>query len=118
PPPQGESLGPTPVTGCTGDGALHSALSSASSAASLNKATRIKVAFQRHVGCDRILVAASHAVMVDDQLEFGRLHHRQVRWFGALEDATRIGASLAMRIRQARAIGYQPAHFGVLARSI
>src|SRR6266566_3364526 len=55
---------------------------------------------------------------VDDQLEFGRLHNRQVRWFGALEDATRIGASLAMRIRQARAIAHQPAHFGILARPI
>ena len=31
---------------------------------------------------------------VDDQLELGRLHDRQVRGFGALEDATGINASL------------------------
>ena len=35
-------------------------------------------------------VEAEHAggLVVDDQFEFRRLHDRQVRWFGALGDAT------------------------------
>ena len=36
---------------------------------------------------------------VDDQLELGRLHDRQVRGLGALEDATGIDADLTIRIR-------------------
>ena len=36
---------------------------------------------------------------VDDQLELGRLHHRQVRRLGALEDATGIDADLTKCIR-------------------
>jgi len=35
---------------------------------------------------------------VDDQLEFGRLHDRQVLRLGALEDAASIGSNLAIRI--------------------
>ena len=38
---------------------------------------------------------------VDDQLELGRLHDRQFRGLGALEDAAGIDADLTIRIRKA-----------------
>ena len=54
---------------------------------------------------------------VDDQLELGRLHDRQVRGLGALEDAAAIDADLTTRIRQARSVAHQPAGFGILSRA-
>ena len=55
---------------------------------------------------------------VDDQLEFGRLHNRQVRGLGTLKDATDIGADLAPRIRNVGSIAHQPTGFGKVARGI
>ena len=49
---------------------------------------------------------------VDDQLELGRLHDRQVGGLRALEDAAGIDAGLTPRIRQVRSVAYQPAGFG------
>ena len=52
-------------------------------------------------------------VGVDDELEFARLHDRQVRRLGALKDTTGIDAGLTMRIRQARSVAHQPTDFGI-----
>ena len=49
---------------------------------------------------------------VDDQLELGRLHDRQVRGLGALEDAAGIDADLTIRIRNVGSVAHQPAGFG------
>src|SRR3984893_9296294 len=53
--------------------------------------------------------------MVDDELEPRRLHHRQVRWLRALEDAAGICADVAITIRQVRSVARQPADLGSLA---
>src|SRR5262245_47819666 len=49
---------------------------------------------------------------VDNQLEFGGLHNRQVCGLGALEDTASVNAELMIGIRQARAIADQPASLG------
>ena len=54
----------------------------------------------------RAFKTAPLAALVEDQLEFGRLHHWQVSGLFALEDATRIDAGLTMRLRQAGAIAH------------
>ena len=41
---------------------------------------------------------------IDDQLELTRLHDREVRWFGALENATGINARLAEGVGNVGAI--------------
>ena len=48
------------------------------------------------------------------QLEFGRLYHRQVGRFLALEDAAHIDADLTKRIRNIGSVAYQSADFGNL----
>src|SRR4051812_40243749 len=48
---------------------------------------------------------------VDNQLEFGGLHDRQVRWLLALEDAARIDAHLTISILQVRSVAHQTAGF-------
>ena len=65
-------------------------------------------------------VEAEHpgGLSVDDQLELGRLHDRQVRGLGALEDATGIDADLTIGIRKAGAVAHQPAGFGIFTRRI
>ena len=55
---------------------------------------------------------------VDDQLELGRLHDRQVGGLGALEDAAGIDADLTIGIRQARSVAHQPAGFGIFDATI
>ena len=54
---------------------------------------------------------------IDDKLELGRLHDRQVRWLGALEDAASVDADLTIGIPQARSVAHQPASFGILAQT-
>src|SRR5207244_6984734 len=49
---------------------------------------------------------------VDHQLELARLLDRQIRWLGALEDATGIDAELTIRVREAGSVAHQPAGFG------
>src|ERR1700682_3047264 len=44
---------------------------------------------------------------VDDQLDLGRLQHRQVGWLVALENAAGIGANVAIKVRDAGAITHQ-----------
>src|SRR5262249_5198413 len=56
----------------------------------------------------------SGGLVVDDQLEFGRLYHRQVRGLCALENVTCISAHVAKGIHQARSVAHQPASFGGL----
>ena len=51
---------------------------------------------------------------VDDQLEFGRLHHRQVGRFLALEDAAGIVADLTKSIPNIGSVTHQSADFGNL----
>ena len=54
---------------------------------------------------------------IDDQLELARLHHRQVGWPRALEDATDIDTSVTVRLRPTRGVAHQSADFGVAAPS-
>ena len=42
--------------------------------------------------------SALAVLSIDDQLELGRLHDRQVGWLRALENAAGIDADLAIRI--------------------
>src|SRR5262245_26824798 len=53
-------------------------------------------------------------LVVDDQLELGRLHHRQVRRLGALENATSVDGSLTPCIGDVAAIAHQSAGLGVI----
>src|SRR5262245_36410711 len=46
---------------------------------------------------------------VDDQLELGGLHHWEVGWFFALENATGVRPDLAIHIRQVASVTGQPA---------
>src|SRR5262245_27139261 len=46
---------------------------------------------------------------VDDQLEFGRLLHRQVRWLLALEDAIDVAGGAAVGLDRVGPIGDQSA---------
>src|SRR5437667_11115591 len=52
---------------------------------------------------------------VDEQLELGRLHNRQVGRLGALEDAADIGADLPERIRKIWPVAHQSTDLGKLA---
>ena len=68
----------------------------------------------------RLAVAASEiphpgGLVIDDQLQLGRLHHRQVGGFRALEDSPGIEPGLTPCIRNAGSIAHQPAVFGKLA---
>src|SRR5262249_49618138 len=54
----------------------------------------------------------------DDELEFGRLHHRQVGRLAPLENATHIDADLTIRIPTVGSIAHQPASFGILTHVI
>src|SRR5580704_2833251 len=60
----------------------------------------------RHLDAER-----SRRLQVDDELEFGRLQHRQVRGLGALEDAAGIDADLMKRVREVGSIAHKPAGF-------
>ena len=53
---------------------------------------------------------------IDDQLELGRLHDRQVGRLLALEDAADIDADLTIRIRDVGSVAHQSAGFGEFAR--
>src|SRR3954462_12740852 len=55
---------------------------------------------------------------IDDHLERRRLNDRQVRGFGALEDAAGICAGLTISIRNVASVGHQPAGFGKFTRRI
>src|SRR5205085_10511843 len=57
-------------------------------------------------------------VEVDHEIEFGRLHHRQVRGLRALQDATNIDTSQAMCIGNVRSIAHETADFGKLTQVI
>jgi hypothetical protein len=46
------------------------------------------------------------------------LHDRQVRWFGALENATGIDARLAERVGNVGAIAHQSADFGKFSAGV
>src|SRR5215510_10540888 len=56
--------------------------------------------------------------VIDDKLELGGLHNRQVRRFCTLEDATSIDTDLTIRIRQAGSVAHQSADFGIFTRPI
>jgi hypothetical protein len=57
----------------------------------------------------------SRRLQVDDELEFGRLHNRQVRRLGALEDIAGINADLKKTVREIGRIAHQAAGFDSLA---
>ena len=67
-------------------------------------------------GTVRPSILAVSALMTSSN--FDRLHDRQVRGLGALEDATGIDADLTIRIRHARSVAHQPADFGKLTPRI
>src|SRR5262249_55717696 len=46
---------------------------------------------------------------VEHQLELGRLHDRQVRWFFALENSSHIDPALAIPVRKTRTVAEQAA---------
>jgi hypothetical protein len=56
-------------------------------------------------------------LIVDNQFELVRLHDRQVRRLGTLEDAAGISASLAPCIRNVGSIAHKPASIGKFART-
>src|SRR6516164_306098 len=55
---------------------------------------------------------------VDDQLELVRLHDRQVRRLGTLEDAAGIDANLTESILDVGSVTHQPTGFGILTHRI
>ena len=55
---------------------------------------------------------------IDDQLELGRLHYRQIRWLGALENVPSVDARLAIGASKACPIAHQAAGFHVIARIV
>src|SRR5262245_6388032 len=59
---------------------------------------------------------AEHAggLHVDDQLELARLHHRQARWLGALEDTADVDAGLTPRVLVVASVAHQPADLAIL----
>jgi protein-S-isoprenylcysteine O-methyltransferase Ste14 len=64
---------------------------------------------RRHVEAER-----PRGVEVDYQLELGRMHDRQVRWPGALENARRIHSDLATKsVEDVGSVADQPADLGV-----
>ena len=69
---------------------------------------------------DRRHCEAEHpgGLVVDDQLELGRLHNRQVCGLCALEDAAGIDADLTICIRNAGSVAHQSAGFGNFTRGI
>src|SRR5215472_11736968 len=48
---------------------------------------------------------------IDDELELGRLHHRQIGWLGAFQNAAGIDANLAINVREIGAVAHQAADF-------
>src|SRR5262249_25718749 len=68
---------------------------------------------RRHVEAE-----GSGSLGVDDQLEFRRLYHRQVRGLGALEDATDVDTDLTIGIRKVASVTHQPASFGIVSPGI
>src|ERR1035441_5754424 len=55
---------------------------------------------------------------VDDELEFGRLQHRQVGGFRALEDAAGIDADLMKRIREVGSVAHQSTGLNIITNRI
>src|SRR6202011_2863439 len=58
----------------------------------------------RHLDAER-----SRRLKVDDELEFGRLQHRQVGGLGALEDAAGMDADLTKHFCEIGSVAHQPA---------
>ena len=56
-------------------------------------------------------------LQVDDELELGRLHDRQVGGLLTLEDPAGIDADLTIRIRNVSPVAHQPAGFSNFTRS-
>src|SRR5262249_59601196 len=63
---------------------------------------------RRHGEADR-----AGGLVIDDELELGRLYDRQIGWLRTLEDAAHIDAGLAKPVRYVRSVSHQPAHFGI-----
>src|SRR5262249_32355978 len=49
---------------------------------------------------------------IDEQVELGRLLHRQISWFGTGKNTTDIDAELAVRVRVAGAVTHQSTGLG------
>src|SRR6266478_6192603 len=58
------------------------------------------------------------SLQVDDELEFGRLHDRQVGGLPALEYAAGVDADLTIHVHTIGVVAHQPAGFDSLARGI
>ena len=68
---------------------------------------------RRHVEAER-----TSGRQVDDEVELGRLHHRQVGGLIALEDTTRIDCKLTIRVRHTRPIAHEATVFHIRAHSV
>ena len=68
---------------------------------------------RRHLDAER-----PRRLQVDDELELGRLHDRQVGGLGALEDAAGIDADLTKRVCEVGSVAHQPAGCDVLTLRI
>jgi hypothetical protein len=55
---------------------------------------------------------------IEDQLELARLHDRQVRGLGALEDTTGIDANLTIPIHNIGSVAHQPTGFDAFTQPI
>src|SRR5262245_56665579 len=63
-------------------------------------------------------VEQSCSLEVDHQLEFGRLHNRQIGGLSALEDTSSIDTNLAIHVGNTSAIAHQPAGLDILTHRI
>ena len=55
---------------------------------------------------------------VDDKLELGRLHDREVGGFSALEDVASVDADLMKRVREVGSLAHQAANFRIGPRQV
>src|SRR5262245_20394390 len=60
----------------------------------------------------------SCGLVINDQLELARLHDRQVRRFGALDNATSIDTRLTVGVGNVGAIAHQSADFGKFSAGV
>src|SRR5262245_3707655 len=68
---------------------------------------------RRHVDVESLC-----GLQVDDELERGRPHHRQISRYRALENAASVNADLTKHVGKARSVAHQPASFRELATGI
>ena len=100
----------TGIAGCCARAASgHAAAAPPSSVMNSRRSHSITSSAGRAVSGGTSRPSASRRLEVDDELEFGRLQHRQVGGLRAFEDAAGIDADLAKRVRDIGPVAHQPA---------